>query len=132
MGRLVQGVHGQPAPGVGYRRLPLAQRSATTREPLQRTSQLLAQALGLEELPVVEGDAVAQAETGHEIVAVQRNGLGQRKQAIWAHLRFRVTVLFALGKEVVKPGYVDPDSVVVEIHALPVGAQPTLRTGLTQ
>src|SRR5918994_4751115 len=39
---------------------------------------------------------------------------------------------FALGKEVMKPGYVDPDSVVVETYTLPVGAQPTLRTGLTQ
>jgi hypothetical protein len=43
-----------------------------------------------------------------------------------------VTVHFALGKEVVKPGYVNPDSVIVETHALPVGAQPTLGTGLTQ
>jgi hypothetical protein len=41
--------------------------------------------LGLEKLPVVEGDAVAQAETGHEVVAVQRNSLGQRKQAIGAY-----------------------------------------------
>src|SRR5215212_1708539 len=86
VGRLVQGVHGQLAPGVGYRRLPLAQRRTTTREPLQSTGQLLAQALGLEKLPVVEGDAVAQAENGHEIVVVQRNSLGQRRQASWAHL----------------------------------------------
>ena len=132
MGRLVQGVHGQPAPGVGYRRLPLAERPATPRKPLQRTSQLLTQALRLEELPVVEGDAVAQAETGHEIVPVQRNGLRQRRQAIWAYLRYGVTVPLALGEEAVKPGYVDPDSVVVESHAFPVGAQPTLRTGLAQ
>jgi hypothetical protein len=41
-------------------------------------------------------------------------------------------VLLALGKEVVKPDYVNPDSGVVETHALPVDAQPTLRTGLTQ
>jgi hypothetical protein len=117
---------------VGYGRLPLAYRTATTREPLQRTSQLLAQALRLEKLPVIEGDAVAQTETGHEIVAVQRNSLGQRKQAIGAHFCFRVTVLFALSKEVMKPGYVNPDSVLVEVHALPVSAQPTLRTGLAQ
>src|SRR5215212_2635037 len=86
VGRLVQDVHGQPASGVGYCRLPLAQCPATTREPLQRTSQLLAQALGLEKLPVVEGVAVAQAETGHEIIVVQRNSLGQRRQASWAHI----------------------------------------------
>ena len=81
----MQNVHGQPAPGVGYRRLPLAPRPATAGEPLQRTRQLPAQTLGLEKLPVVEGNTVAQKETGHEILAVQRNSLSQRKQAIGAH-----------------------------------------------
>jgi hypothetical protein len=61
---------------MGDRRIPLAQRPATAGEPLERTGQLPAEALGLEKLPVVEGDAVAQAETGHEIVAVQRYGPG--------------------------------------------------------
>src|SRR5215216_115832 len=31
-----------------------------------------------------------------------------------------------------KPGYVNPDSIVGEVHTLPVDAQPTLRTGFTQ
>src|SRR5919112_3651324 len=42
-----------------------------------------------------------------------------------------MTVRFALGEEIVKPGYVDPDG-VVETNALPVSAQPTLSTGLAQ
>src|SRR5215216_1559479 len=31
-----------------------------------------------------------------------------------------------------KPGYVNPDSIVGEVHTLPVDAQPTLRSGFTQ
>ena len=76
MGRLVQRVQGQPAPGLGDGSLPLAQSTAAAREPLQGDSQLPAQTLRLEKLPVVEGDAVTQAEACHEIVAVQRRGLG--------------------------------------------------------
>ena len=128
----MQDVEGQPSSGVGDGRLPLAERPATAGEPLQRTSQLPAQALGLEELPVVEGDAVAQPETGHEVVTVQLFGLGQQGQAFRAHLGFRVPVRFALRQEVFETDDVDQDRVVVQVHVLPVRAQPTLRAGLPQ
>ena len=45
MGGFVQDVEGQPSAGVGDGSLPLAERPATAGEPLQRTSQLPAQAL---------------------------------------------------------------------------------------
>jgi hypothetical protein len=44
-------------------------------EPLQRAGELAAQLFGLEELPVVEGGAVAQGESRQKIVAVQRHRL---------------------------------------------------------
>ncbi len=69
MGRLVQRIQRQAASGVGDGLLELALGAVAARQPLQGTRQLIAQALGLEELPIVEGGAIAQGEPRHEVVA---------------------------------------------------------------
>jgi hypothetical protein len=76
--RLVQGILSKPAPGVRNGLLPLLERAVAMTEPLQRAGQLAAQLFGLEELPVVEGGAVAQGEPRQKIVAVQLHRLGER------------------------------------------------------
>jgi hypothetical protein len=76
--RLVQGVQSQPLPAVRDGLLPLRERAVAVAEPLQRAGQLAAQFFGLEELPVIEGSAVAQGEPRQKIVAVQRHRLGER------------------------------------------------------
>ncbi len=128
----MQDVEDQPSPGVCHCLLPLTQRPATAREPLERARQLPPQALGLEKLPVVEGDAVAQPETGHEVVAVKLNGLGQQRHAFGTYLRFPVPVRLALCQEVVETDDVYQDRAVVKVHVLSVGDQPPLRAGLAQ
>src|SRR4029078_8518264 len=48
-------------------------RLGVRREPIERALELGAQLPGGVALPVVEADAVAKAEAGQEVVAVQRN-----------------------------------------------------------
>src|ERR671913_184463 len=55
-----------------------------------------------------------------------------RRLSDWKNCQSSKATLSRRPKPAVKSGYVDPDSVVVETYTLPVGAQPTLRTGLTQ
>ena len=57
----------------------------------------MAQPVGLEELPVVEAWAIAQAEPGHEVVAVERHRIGQWGDTVRAYLRRRVAVRPAFG-----------------------------------
>jgi hypothetical protein len=124
VGRLVQGVEGEPAAGVGDGRLPLPPGGEAAREPLQRAGKLAPQALALEELPVVEGHAVAQAEARHKIVPVQRRRPRQRRQALGADLRLRVAVHTALDEPGVEAVHVHHDVLAGELHPLPVYAQP--------
>jgi hypothetical protein len=127
--RLVQGIQSHPAACIGNSSLPLFTRAEAEAEPLQRPCQLAAQLLALEELPVVEGGAVAQREPRQEVVAVERHRFGEWVKALGADLALRVAVRPALGQELVEAIHVDPDLVPEEVHALPVGHQPASRTG---
>ncbi len=92
VGGLVQGIQRQPASGVGYGCRIAALGSMPGYQSFQRTGKIPPQALRLQELPVIEFDAVAQAEAGHEMVAVQTDCIFQMGQALLADVVGRVAV----------------------------------------
>ena len=125
MGRLVQGIQGQPAPGVGNGHLVLSQGAVSPHQPLQGRGQLLAEALGLEELPLVKGRAVAEAEAAHKVPPIQLDRLGQGPQALGADLGFGMAVPLPGPQQLTELGYIQPDARPgIGADALPVHDQP--------
>src|SRR5258706_14727725 len=123
--RLVQRVERQPTARISDRRLELALSTVAAHKPLQRAGQVAAQPLGLEELPLVEVRAVAQAEAGHKVVVVQRRRLGQRVQAARADLGGRVVVRAASRQSARELVYVDPERLAAaQADRLAVDLQP--------
>ena len=76
MSRLLKLVEGEPAARVLDRLIESARCCEIGREALQHPCVLALQRLRLEELPVVELDAVAQPEPGQEVAAVEICSLG--------------------------------------------------------
>jgi hypothetical protein len=72
VGRLMQWVERQPAPGVGNGRLVCPLVAVAAHQSLEGRGQLPAQPLGLEELPVVKVGAIAQREAGQKVPTVRR------------------------------------------------------------
>ena len=104
-------------------------------QPLQRGGPLLAQRLGLERLPLIEGRAVLECEARQIVAAVERDGLAQPVQAFRADLSFWMAVLLP-GREQaserihidLKPGAgVDADSLSPCEQALPAQGCPEQR-----
>ncbi|HEU5099640.1 MAG TPA: hypothetical protein VFU22_11505 [Roseiflexaceae bacterium] len=71
VGRLVQRVEGQAAARRRDGPVVIPSPAVQLGEMLQGAGALLAQALGLEVLPLVEGRAVAEREAGEKVVAVE-------------------------------------------------------------
>jgi len=93
----VERVKRQPPPGVGDR--PLGAALALGRVPRHQPRQCarcrIAQGLGLEELPLIEGGAGLQREAGEEVVPVQGRRLLQPRHTSLARLAGGVLVCFA-------------------------------------
>ncbi len=66
---------------VGDGLVKVAQGALAAHQPLQHARELAAQMLRLIELPVLEVRAVPNAESGQEVVAVDRRRLSQRTDA---------------------------------------------------
>src|SRR3990172_1924623 len=86
--------------------------------------ELSAQAVRLEELPVVEVEAVAEPEAGEEVAAVKRRRLAESAQAGRARLGVRMAVGAALGEEPAELLHVEPEPVPAEGDALPARGGP--------
>jgi hypothetical protein len=91
-------------------------------QPLQGIGQLLAQALALKELPVVELHAVGQAEPLQEIAPVQGHRFLQGVQVVRAG-----------PQQAPKALHVQPQpGLGIQAHALPIHEQPFFAQGLAQ
>ncbi len=102
-------------------------------QPLQRRSQILAQPLGLEELPLVELGTVGQGETGQKVGPIEVGGLGQRLETGRANLSRGMAVGLAAGQPLLKLGHIEPDiRLLIQAHTLPVSRQPTLTQPLIE
>jgi len=94
-------------------------------QPFEDGGQLLAQRLGLEELPIVKGDAVAQRRTFQEIAPIERHRLLQLGQALRADLLRGVAMPAAGLYEAAKVAGIQPEvSVRVGADLLAVYNQP--------
>ncbi len=121
----MQGIQCHPAPGIVDGRFKLTLRAVTVGQSLQRPRQVLAQALCLEELPLVKAGAVGQREAGQEIIAVEGRRFGQRGEAGRAHLVRRVAMRVAGGEQFLELAYIQPDlGAGIESRRLPIDAQP--------
>ncbi len=113
--RLVQRVYGQPAPRVVQGGLNLSPRRESARQPVQGAVELPTQDLALVVLPIVEAEAVPQAETLQEITAAEGHGITQRAEAVRANTGGPVPMGFARGQ---------PSPKLEEVHP---GARPRLQ-----
>jgi hypothetical protein len=77
-------------------------------QSVERPRQLSSQGLLLKELPIVKARAVRQAESGHKVSAIQRDGLVEQKHALRADLVQRVPMRAALLDQVPKANHVYP------------------------
>ena len=75
-------------------------------QALQCAGQLAAQPLGLEKLPLVERDAVAQAEAGQEVVPIQLDSSIERLQAAGTDVGLGMAVIPATGQGLPKRRHV--------------------------
>src|SRR4051794_3820907 len=110
---LVEAIKRQPPARRSYRLVEGAFCAVAAGEALERAGSLAPKGLALEQLPVVEGWAVAQTEARHELAAVQPGGGDERLQAGRAHIMRRVTVCLRLGE--------------VAIELVHIEAQPRIR-----
>jgi hypothetical protein len=92
MDRLVQGIQRQPAPGVADSGLVLTLISVTAYQSLKSGGQFLAQAFGLEELPLVEVGTVAQGKPFQKVSPVQLDRLSQVGQTSGTDFSLRMAV----------------------------------------
>jgi hypothetical protein len=121
----VQRIEAQPAPGVVHGGLVLAPGAVSAGQASQGASQFAAQAFGLEELPVIELRAVAQRETGHEVVVIEGGRFGQVGQAIGTALGLGVVVGLDLRQPAAELLDVHPQIVAPhEVDGFPIGLDP--------
>ena len=125
VGRLVQRVERQPAPGVRDGRLDLTLGTVSTHELLEGRCQILAQPFGLEELPLVEGWAVGQGEPRHKVPPIELDGLGERDQAVGADGVLGMAVFPPVAQPAAEPLHVHPQAKAgVQADGFPVREQP--------
>jgi hypothetical protein len=123
VGGLVELVEGDAAVGRLDRPLPRPRPGQAQDQPVQRSGQLAAQALGLDELPFLEAGGVAQDEPGHELAPVQRDRLGERRHARVADPLRCVAVGPAGGQQLLEPAHVQLELAPVEPDAGTVGQE---------
>ena len=110
----VQRIQGQPTPGVIDGLLDLGARHQGPHQTLERTRKLAPQPLRLEELPLVEGGAVAQREPGHEVTPKERGGLLERCHALGTDVVAVVPMAAAAPLQLGEALDVDPDVVALQ------------------
>jgi hypothetical protein len=103
MGRLVQRVQRHPPLCACDGRLGVTLGRASLYKALQGGGLLLVQGLGLEGLPVIELGAIAQGESGHEIVLAELHRFCKQSQTLGTGLAGWVVMRAALRHEVTEP-----------------------------
>ena len=107
---LPQGIQRQPASGRRQRTSEVPTGTLAGRQLLQRLGQFPAQRFSLDELPVVELGAVAQGEASQEVVAVERSGFGQGRQARVTDIGGGMAVRPAGGQPRAELGHIHPEA----------------------
>jgi hypothetical protein len=115
VGRLVERIEGETPPGVRNRLVVAPSAGERGGEAAERRAELAAQFSGRRLLPAVELDAVAQAESGQQVVAVQRDRLREPRYLL-GRVRLR-------GGQLAKPADVELCA-VRERDRRPVYGQP--------
>ncbi len=141
MGRLVQGIEGQPAPGKADGWFELAVDTVPAHQSLQGIGQFPAQRLGLQELPIIKVGAILQAEAAQKVTPDQGHCIGQGSYTGGAGLRCRVPVGVALGQVLPELGHIHPERLSsagraasrgIEPDLLPIDLQPGPVKGFTE
>ena len=112
--RLVQPVEVEPLPGTRDRLVEAALACEQVDQPVERGGPFAADGVLSESLPVVEVDAVAQAEAREQVVAVEVAGRDQRRDR-----RVRV------GHQEPELCEVEPHVGEVDAHRVSIAAQPS-------
>src|SRR5262245_54600369 len=97
----------------------------TVDQALQRCSQLLAQTLGLKELPLVELRAIRQRKPTQEVAAIQRHRLAEERLAVGTDCLCGMRVLLAFRQPLPELMDIDPQlRALRQADALALGQQP--------
>ena len=121
---LPQGIRCQPPSGRDQRASEVPAGTLAARQLLQRLDQLPAQRFSLDELPVIELDTVAQGEARQEVVAVERSGFGEGRQARVTDIGCGVAVRPAGGKPRAELGHIYPEARTgVQADCVPINNQ---------
>jgi hypothetical protein len=103
----MEAIQCQPASGVEKRGVKTVRRAVTQRQRLKSVGKVVAQGVGLVDLPVVKFRAIAQTETCQKIVLIERDCRGERLDARRAGFVRWMPMCLAFCEEATKNLHID-------------------------